>query len=74
MKAKDLDKKFDNEEDILEYLDLSKAKKPGFDTKRVSVDFPSWMVQRLDKEAIRLGVTRQSVIKFWISEMLKNNE
>lgn len=74
MKAKDLDKKFDNEEDILEYLDLSKAKKPGFDTKRVSVDFPSWMVQRLDKEAIRLGITRQSVIKFWISEMLKNNE
>lgn len=71
MKAEEFDKQFDSGEDITEYLDLSKAKKPGFETKRVSVDFPSWMVQKLDKEAMKLGITRQSVIKFWISEMLR---
>ena len=74
MKAKGLDKKFDQEEDILEFFDLSKSKRPGLETKRVSVDFPSWMVRRLDKEAVRLGITRQSVIKFWISEMLKKTK
>jgi macrodomain Ter protein organizer (MatP/YcbG family) len=71
MKAKDLDHKFDDGEDVLGYLDLSQIKKPGFETKRVSIDFPSWMVQKLDKEAMKLGLTRQSVIKFWISEMLR---
>lgn len=70
MKAKEFDKKFDEGEDILEYLDLTNAKKPGLQTKRVNVDFPAWMVRKLDKEAMRLGITRQSVIKFWISEML----
>jgi hypothetical protein len=56
MKAKDLDKKFDAGEDISEFLDLSKSKKPGQEQKRVNVDFPVWMIQRLDKEARRLGV------------------
>ena len=71
MKAEELDQKFDDGEDISEYLDLSKAKRSGLETKRVSVDFPAWMVQRLDKEAKKLGITRQSVIKFWVSEMLR---
>lgn len=71
MKAEELDKKFDAGEDIIDNLDLSKAKRPGLKTKRVSVDFPTWMVHKLDKEAMRLGITRQSVIKFWISEMFR---
>jgi macrodomain Ter protein organizer (MatP/YcbG family) len=71
MKARELDKKFDEGEDIAEFLDLSQAKRPGQDQKRVNVDFPVWMIQRLDKEAKRLGVPRQSIIKIWIAERLQ---
>ncbi|TPW21203.1 MAG: hypothetical protein FD126_927 [Elusimicrobia bacterium] len=70
MKAKDLDKKFDAGEDISKYLDLSRAKRVNEAPKRVNVDFPAWMIHSLDKEASRLGVTRQSIIKVWISERL----
>ena len=71
MKAKDLDKIFDDGKvDINEFLDLSKAFRPGQEQKRVNVDFPVWMIGRLDKEANRLGVPRQSLIKFWIGEYL----
>ncbi len=71
MKAKDLDKKFDAGEDITEYLDFSKATRPGQEQKRVNVDFPVWMIHGLDKEAKRLGVPRQSIIKIWIAERLQ---
>lgn len=71
MKAKDFDRKFDNCEDISDYLDLEKSQRPGREQKRVNVDFPLWMVDSLDKEAKRLGVTRQSIIKIWIAERLK---
>lgn len=71
MKAKDLDKKFDSGEDITEFLDISNAKRPGQDQKRVNVDFPVWMIHSLDREAKRLGVPRQSIIKIWIAERLK---
>ena len=71
MKAKDLDKKFDTGEDITEFLDISKARRPGQEQKRVNVDFPVWMIHSLDKEARRLGVPRQSLIKIWIAERLK---
>lgn len=71
MKAKDLDKIFDDGEvDINAYLDLSKAFRPGQEQKRVNVDFPVWMIDRLDREAGRLGVPRQSLIKVWIGEHL----
>ncbi len=71
MKAEKLDEIFDHgEEDILPYLDLSKAVRPGLKAKRVNVDFPSWMIERLDREAERLGVPRQSLIKIWIGERL----
>ncbi len=70
MKAKDLDKKFDAGEDISKYLDLSRARRVNETPKRVNVDFPAWMINSLDKEASRLGVTRQSIIKVWISERL----
>ena len=71
MKAKTFDKKFDNGEDVLQHLDLDKAKRPAQTQRRVNVDFPEWMINSLDKEATRLGVPRQSVIKFWIAEKLK---
>jgi hypothetical protein len=71
MKAKDLDKKFDNNEDITKYLDISKARRPEQEQKRVNVDFPTWMIHSLDKEAKRLGVPRQSIIKVWIAERLQ---
>ncbi len=71
MKAKELDKKFNNNEDISQYIDISKAKRPQQEQKRVNVDFPLWMIRQLDKEAKRLGVPRQSIIKVWVAERLK---
>jgi hypothetical protein len=72
MKAEQFDKKFDSCEDITKYLDFSKARRPGREQRRVNVDFPVWMIERLDREAARLGVPRQSVIKVWIAERLEN--
>jgi len=73
MKAEEFDEKFEKGEDILEYLDLEKAIRPGLEQKRVNVDFPVWMIKSLDKAAKRLGVTRQSLIKIWIAERLKQD-
>ena len=73
MKATEFDKKFDDGEDISKYLDIENAKRPGLEQKRVNVDFPLWMIQALDKEAKRLGVTRQSLIKIWIAERLQHS-
>lgn len=70
MKAKDLDKRFDEGKDVSEFLDLSRARRINEVPRRVNVDFPAWMIHSLDKEASRLGVTRQSIIKVWISERL----
>ena len=72
MKAKTFDETFDRgEEDIIENLDLSKARRIGLKQKRVNVDFPEWMIKALDQEARRLGITRQSLIKVWIAERLE---
>jgi hypothetical protein len=71
MKAKEFDKIFDDGLDVTSQLDLSQAERPGLQNKRVNVDFPVWMVQMMDKESKRLGVTRQSIIKIWIAEKLK---
>jgi hypothetical protein len=70
-KARDFDKKFDKGEDITKHLDMKKAKRPEQEQKRVNVDFPVWMIQLLDKEAKRLGVPRQSIIKVWVAERLE---
>lgn len=70
MKAKDLDKKFDDGESIANHLDLSGARWPNQEQKRVNVDFPRWMIDMLDKEAKRLGVPRQSIKKMWLAERL----
>ena len=71
MKAKTFDRKFDEGKDVTKDLDVSKARRPLQAQRRVNVDFPSWMIEQLDKEATRLGVTRQSIIKIWLSERLE---
>lgn len=70
MKAKEFDKRFDAGEDISAFVDYATATRPNQNTKRVNVDFPAWMVQALDQEARRLGVTRQSIIKVWLADRL----
>ena len=70
--ATEFDRIFDEgKKDIIQYLDLSTARRPNRQPKRVNVDFPTWMVGKLDQEASRLGVTRQSLIKMWLSERLE---
>ena len=71
MKASDFDKKFEQNQDITSDLDMSKARRLNQEPKRINVDFPTWMIESLDIEAKRLGITRQSVIKVWIAEMLQ---
>ena len=73
MKAKDFDKKFDEGKSVVKHLDLSKARRPELEQKRVNVDFPIWMIHSLDKEAKRLGVPRQSIIKVWLAERLQQS-
>ena len=70
MKAKKFDQKFDAGDKVADHLDLGKARRVGTDAKRVNVDFPGWMVQSIDREADRLGVTRQSLIKMWLADRL----
>jgi hypothetical protein len=72
MNAETFDKQFDEGTDIIDALDLSKAKRILLEQKRVNVDFPTWMIDSLDREAGRLGVTRQSIIKVWLAERLES--
>lgn len=71
MKAKDFDKRFDKGQDVTRFLDRPKARRAAQEQKRASVDFRLWMIQSLDREAKRLGVTRQSLIKMCLAERLK---
>jgi hypothetical protein len=73
MKAKKFDSDFDQGKDITDSLDISKARRPKQQQKRVNVDFPTWMIEMLDREARRLGVTRQSIIKVWLAERLEQS-
>lgn len=74
MRAEEFDERFDRGEDVTSALDLAGARRPGYEQRRVNVDFPAWMVESLDREAKRLGVTRQSVIKVWIAERLERRD
>lgn len=69
--AEELDQKFDNGEDVSEYFDWSSARKINEKPQRVNVDFPKWVVERLDRESTRLGVSRQALVKLWIAERLE---
>ncbi|MHB8318877.1 MAG: type II toxin-antitoxin system BrnA family antitoxin [Acidimicrobiales bacterium] len=72
MTSEELDERFDAGEDVSGVLDVAALRRPGLEQRRVNVDFPAWMVEALDREAKRLGVTRQSVIKVWIAERLEH--
>ena len=74
MKARKFDADFDAGKDVTQKLDLTKARRVKQEPKRVNVDFPIWMVEELDKEASRLGVTRQSIIKVWLAERLERSK
>lgn len=69
--AEEFDRRFDDGEDVGEYLDWSSARRPGQELERVTIELPVWTLMRLDKEAQRLGVTRQALIKIWIAERLE---
>ncbi|MBL7661874.1 CopG family transcriptional regulator [bacterium] len=73
VKAKDFDDTFDRGEDVTKYLDKSKARRVNAELKRVNIDFPVWVIDSLDKEARRLGITRQSLVKMWIAEKFKTD-
>lgn len=71
MKAKKFDTDFDDNKDLTAVLDISQARRPLQKQKRINVNFPDWMIDSLDREAKRLGVTRQSIIKIWLAERLE---
>ena len=73
MKAKKFDSDFDSGKDVTGQLELEKTERPLRAQKRVNVDFPTWMIELLDEEASRLGVTRQSIIKIWLAERLERS-
>lgn len=72
MKAQEFDEKFESGEDLTDNLDFSKARRVNQESKRVNIDFPTWVVEGLDKQAKRLGITRQALVKVWIAEKLKD--
>ena len=72
MKAQEFEEKFESGEDLTDDLDFSKARRVNQESKRVNIDFPTWVVEGLDKQAKRLGITRQALVKVWIAEKLKN--
>lgn len=69
--AEELDRRFDDGQDITEFLDLNQAFRPNLEQRRVNLDLPNWMIASLDQEAKRVGVTRQSIMKVWMSERIK---
>ena len=71
MKAKDFEQRFDEGTELTDSLDLSKVRRVLQKQKRVNVDFPTWMIDSLDRGASKLGVTRQSVIMVWLAERLE---
>lgn len=74
MKASEFDQRFDACEDITPLLDLSQARRPGMDSKRINIAFPAWMVQSMDKEAHKLWVIRQSLIRLWMADKLEHSK
>ncbi len=72
-KASDFDQQFDDGQSVMENLDLSQARRPAEEQKRINMDMPIWMLTALDREAKRVGVTRQSIIKLWLAERLQTD-
>ncbi len=68
MKAAKFDEKFDNGESVIDYLDLKDIRKPNLELKKINIDIPVWIVESLDREAKRIGISRQAIIKMWLAE------
>jgi len=73
MKASEFDQKFDDDEDLMDCIDLNKARRLNLERTQVRMNFPAWMVHSIDKEAQRLGVSRQDIIKLWLSDRLRQD-
>jgi len=71
IKAEEFDKKFDNNEDVSEYIDFSKGRRLNREIQKVNVDMPKWMVNALDKKATQLNISRQAVIKTMLAHEIK---
>lgn len=71
MKAEAFDQQFDQGESVAEFLDLSRASRPGHELQAVTIDFPQWMLDSLEREARRLGVSREAIVKIWLAERLE---
>jgi len=69
--GKEFDEKFDAGEDLSEYLDLGKTKRPDLDKKKININLPAWMVNKVDEQAKKTGTSRQAILKLWIAEKLK---
>jgi len=69
--AEEFDEKFDAGEDISQYLEIDKARRPDLEQKKISLSLPNWMISGIDKEARKMGVSRQALMKIWINEKLK---
>lgn len=72
--AENLEGKFEEGEDVLDYFDLAKASRPLLEKERINLDIPHWMIVRIDRIARRKGMPRQAQIKEWLSQKLKEEE
>ncbi|MFH1066761.1 MAG: hypothetical protein V1746_02520 [bacterium] len=68
--GEEFDRMFDEGADISAYIDWKKATRPGLQPDRVNVDLPRWTIDALDREAERVGVSRQAIIKTWLVQRL----
>ena len=69
--AEKFDELFDSgSNEIDKHLDWDKAQRPGREVQRVNVDFPVDLLRAIDREARRIGVTRQAFIKLRLADTL----
>jgi len=72
--AENLEAKFDAGEDVSDYFDYSKATRPRLERKRINLDLPKWLVDKLDRHARLAQVPRQALVKVWMSERVAKEE
>jgi hypothetical protein len=73
--AEEFDKLADSGSDEIDkYLDWDNATRPGLEIKRMSLDLPAHMLEKLDRQSALRGVTRQSLVKMWLYEKLTRSE
>jgi len=70
IRAEEFDRKFDEGEDISEYLDWDKAQVVEAEIQRVNVDLPVPFLKQLDEQAALRGIARQALIKTWLYDRL----